>query len=113
MSVPEELGVFDPDVDSVQIRGAFNGWNANDPDKSLMNQNPANPNDWFIDIPFVQEILNSTQAYKYFLKNGPSSPPYSNTGWEVAIGGNTSSGNRDRLITFEGSPTQEAPYRLF
>ena len=113
MSVAEELGVFDPDVDSVLIPGSFNGWNLNDPDKVRMNQNPANPNDWFIDIPFVQEILNSTQAYKYFIRNAPSSPPYANTGWEVAIGGNTSAGNRDRLITFEGDPTQVAPFSFF
>ena len=113
MSVAEELGVFDPDVDSVLIPGSFNGWNLNDPDKVRMNQNPANPNDWFIDIPFVQEILNSTQAYKYFIRNAPSSPPYANTGWEVAIGGNTSAGNRDRLITFEGDPAQVAPFSFF
>ena len=89
MSVATELGVFDPDVDSVRIPGSFNGWSTT-AEKSLMNQNPANANDWFIDVPFVQEILNSTQAYKYFIKNGPSSPPYANTGWEVAIGGSTS-----------------------
>jgi len=112
MSVPEELGVFDPDVDSVQIRGAFNGWNASNPEKSLMNQNPANANDWYITIPFVQEILNSTQAYKYYLKNGPSSPPYSNTGWEVPIG-NTISTDRNRTITFEGDPAQVAPFSFF
>jgi hypothetical protein len=113
MSVATELGVFNPNTDSVQIRGSFNGWNASTPEKALMNQNPANPDDWFIDIPFVQEILNSEQAYKYFIKNGPSSPPYSNTGWEVPILGNTSSGNRDRLIIFEGDPAQEAPYNYF
>jgi hypothetical protein len=65
MSVPEELGFFDPDVDSVQIRGAFNGWNASDPEKALMNQNPADPNDWYINIPFVQEILNSNDILLY------------------------------------------------
>ena len=113
MSVATELGVFDPDVDSVLIPGSFNGWNLNDPEKVRMNQNPANPNNWFKDIPFVQEILNSTQAYKYFIRNAPSSPPYTNTGWEVPILGSTSSGNRDRLITFEGDPAQEAPYSYF
>ena len=112
MSVPEELGFFDPNADSVQIRGSFNGWNASNPEKALMNQNPANPTDWFIDIPFVQEILNSTQAYKYFLKVGPSSPPYSNGGWEVPIG-NTISTDRNRAIVFQGSPTQEAPLAFF
>jgi hypothetical protein len=112
MSVATELGVFDPNVDSVQIRGAFNGWNASDPERSLMNQNPADPDDWFIDIPFVQEILNSSQAYKFFLKNGPSTPPYSNTGWEVPIG-NTISTDRNRFVIFEGDPAQEAPFAYF
>ena len=32
MSVLTELGVFDPNVDSVQIRGGFNGWNASQPE---------------------------------------------------------------------------------
>ena len=73
MSVPTELGVFDPNVDSVQIRGAFNGWGASDPDKALMSQNAANPDHWTIEIPFVQEVLNSNQLYKFFIKNDPSS----------------------------------------
>jgi len=112
MSVPTELGVFDPNVDSVQIRGVFNGWNDSDPERSLMNQNPADPNDWFIDIPFVQEVLNSTQTYKFFINNGPGSPPYSNTGWEVPIG-NTITTDRNRFVTFEGDPAQEAPFSYF
>jgi hypothetical protein len=112
MSVLTELGVFDPNTDSVQIRGAFNGWNANDPTKSLMSQNAANENDWYIEIPFVQEILNSTQMYKFFIKNAPSSPPYANTGWEVPIR-NTNGSDRNRGLTFLGSPTQVAPYSWF
>lgn len=112
MSVPEELGVFDPNVDSVQIRGAFNGWGASDPERALMNQNPANPNDWYLDIPMVQYVLNSSQAYKFFIKNGPSSTPYSNTGWEVPIG-NTVSTDRNRSVIFEGDPAQIAPYSFF
>lgn len=107
MSVPHELGVFNPDVDSVQIRGAFNGWNASTPEKSLMNQNPANPDDWYIDMPFVQAPLNSSQAYKFFINNGSGSTQYANGGWEVPIG-NTITGDRNRSISFEGNDTQEA-----
>ena len=107
MSVPHELGVFNPDVDSVQVRGAFNGWGDSQPDKALMNQNPANPDDWYIDVPFTQAVLNSTQAYKFFLKNGSGSTPYANTGWEVPIG-NTITSDRNRPITFEGNDAQEA-----
>ncbi len=112
MSVATELGVFNFNVDSVQIRGAFNGWNDSDPARSLLNQNPADLNNWFLDIPFVGVELNSTQAYKFFIKNDPSSTPYTNTGWEVPIG-NTLGTDRNRPIIFEGSDTQEAPLVYF
>ncbi len=112
MSVATELGVFNPDVDSVQIRGSFNGWSASDPAKSLMNQNPADPNDWYLNVPFTNEVLNSAHHYKYFIKNGASSPPYANTGWEVSLDP-TDAGNRDRPVTFEGSDTQEQPLEYF
>ena len=112
MSVLTELGVFDPNVDSVQIRGGFNGWADSDPARSHMDQNAADPNNWYIDIPFVQQILNETQYYKFYLKNGTGSTPYANTGWEVSIDP-TNSGNRDRPITFLGSSTQEAGLQYF
>ncbi len=112
MSVATELGVFDLNVDSVQIRGAFNGWGDSDPARSLLNQNPADLNNWFLDIPFVGVELNSTQAYKFFIKNDPSSTPYTNTGWEVPIG-NTFGTDRNRPIIFEGSDLQVAPLAYF
>lgn len=112
MSVPNELGVFDPAVDSVQIRGSFNGWNDSDPLKSKMNRNAVFPNRWSLQIPFVQEVLNSTQQYKFFIDNGPSSPPYSNTGWEVPIRTTTGS-DRNRFIHFLGQSNQVAPYNYF
>ena len=106
MSVLDELGVFDPDADSVQIRGAFNGWNASQPEKSLLQQDPADPNNWSLNIPLVQEVLNSTQAYKYFLKNPSTGSQYSNGGWEVPIG-STITSDRNRPVIFEGNPNQE------
>jgi len=112
MSVATELGVFNFNVDSVQIRGAFNGWGDSDPARSLLNQNPADLNNWFLDIPFVGVELNSQQNYKFFIKNDPSSTPYTNTGWEVPIG-NTFGTDRNRPIIFEGSNTQEAPLVYF
>ncbi len=110
MSVPHELGVFDPAVDSVQIRGAFNGWNGNDVARSHMNRNALNEDDWTISIDFVQEVLNSTQAYKYFINNDPGSTPYPNTGWEVPIRTNTITSDRNRAIIFMGDPAQVAPF---
>ena len=106
MSVATELGVFNPNVDSVQIRGAFNGWNESDPARSKMNQSSGNPDVWFLNVPFVQQVLNDTMIYKYFIKNGTGSTAYSNTGWEVAIAP-SSAGNRDRPVVFLGQPNQE------
>lgn len=107
MSVASELGVFDYNVDSVQIRGAFNGWNGNDFDKSHMTQDAGNPNHWTIEIPLVNEVLYSNQLYKFWINND-----YSNTGWEVPIE-NTNGSDRNRGIIFQGSPTQSAPYQWF
>ena len=112
MSVATELGVFNPDVDSVQIRGSFNGWSDTQPEKALMNQNPADPNDWYLNVPFTKEILNGEQHYKFFIKNGSGSTPYANTGWEVSIDPSDAS-NRDRPIIFQGSNTQEADLAYF
>jgi hypothetical protein len=50
--------------------------------------------------------------YKYFIKNGTGSTPYSNTGWEVSIDP-TRYGNRDRPIVFEARDDQEAGYQYF
>jgi hypothetical protein len=111
MSVATELGVFNPTVDSVQIRGGFNGWNASDPPRSLMIQD-VDPNVWYLDIPMIQYQLNSTMFYKYFIQNGTGSVPYANTGWEVAISP-TTSGNRDRPVVFQGLPDQSAGYAYF
>ncbi len=107
MSVLTELGVFDPNVDSVQIRGAFNGWNGSDVEKSHMTQDAANPDHWTLEIPFVQEVLNSNQLYKFFVNSADSS--YPNTGWEVPIR-NTNGTDRNRGIIFQGDPGQSASY---
>lgn len=108
MSVASELGVFDYNVDSVQIRGAFNGWNGNDFEKSHMIQDAADPDHWTIEIPFVNEVLNSNQLYKFWINN----PNYTNTGWEVPIE-HTNGSDRNRGIIFQGSATQSAPYQYF
>ena len=113
MSVAAELGVFNPSVDSVQIRGSFNSWGDSQPEKSLMNQDASNANAWYLNVPFVQNVVGSNNLYKYFIKNGTGSTPYSNTGWEVHIGTPTSQSDRNRAVIFEGSPTQEVPVAFF
>jgi hypothetical protein len=112
MSVANELGVFNPSVDSVQIRGSFNSWNDSNPDRSLMNQDPGDPNLWFLEIPMIQQVLHETMAYKFYLKNGSGSGSYANGGWEVPVG-TTITGDRNRPIIFMGEPDQEAPYSYF
>jgi hypothetical protein len=112
MSVPNELGVFNPDIDSVQIRGSFNSWNASQPAKSLLQQDPVDLNNWSLNVPFVQEVLNSTQAYKYFIKNPSTGFQYSNGGWEVPIG-STITSDRNRPVIFEGNSNQEVPLAYF
>ncbi|MGE5845630.1 MAG: hypothetical protein ACM34O_02815, partial [Ignavibacteria bacterium] len=112
MSVATELGVFNPNVDSVQIRAEFNGWNESDPARSKMNQSSGNPDVWFLNVPFVQLPVNDTMIYKYFIKNGTGSTPYSNTGWEVAISPTTAV-NRDRPVVFLGQSNQEQGTQYF
>lgn len=114
MSVLNELGIYNPTKDSVRIYGSFNGWNdGGDPAKWRMNQSVTNPLRWSLNVPFVKQVLNDTLIYKFFIKNGASSIPYSNTGWEVAIGTPTTLGNRDRQTVFEGSATQAPPMAYF
>ena len=108
MTVPNELGVFDPSVDSVQIRGSFNGWGASEPTRSKLIRDAINPLAWYLDIPFKQYQEGSQQAYKFFIKNPVGNTQFANTGWEVPIG-NTLGSDRNRPIIFEGSATQEAP----
>ena len=108
MSVAEELGVFNPDKDSVQIRGDFNGWNASDPPRSLLNQDAADPDHWYLDVSFTNYILNSLHRYKFF----NTDTNYTNTGWEVYLGP-TDNGDRNRVVTFEGSDTQTQPLAYF
>lgn len=112
MSVAAEIGVFNSNVDSVQIRGAFNGWNDSQPERSHLNQDPGNPNAWYLNIPLVKQVLNDTLAYKFFIKNPAGGQQYSNTGWEVPIG-KTITIDRNRPVVFMGSPTQAAPIAYF
>jgi hypothetical protein len=110
MSVATELGVFNYNLDSVQIRGAFNGWNGSDVEKSHMTQDAANPDHWTIEVPFVQEILNSNQLYKFFINDADSN--YANGGWEVPIE-HTNGNDRNRGVIFQGDPSQSVPYAWF
>ena len=108
MSVATELGVFNYNTDSVQIRGAFNGWNGSDIEKSHMTQDAANPDHWTIEIPLVNQVLYSNQLYKFWINTAA----YANTGWEVPIE-HTNGSDRNRGVIFQGDPSQSVPYAWF
>jgi hypothetical protein len=112
MSVAVEMGAFNPDADSVQIRGSFNGWNDSQPDKSLMNQDALNPNLWYLNVALEGLGVGDTLAYKYFIKNPAEAEQFANTGWEVNIG-RTITSDRNRPVIFEGIANQEQPVQYF
>ena len=113
MSVATELGIFDANVDSVQIRGGFNGWGSSQPEKSLLIQDPVLLT-WYLNVPFVQNVVGANNFYKYFLKNPTGSPkPYANGGWEVYIGEPSTNSDRNRPVTFEGKLDQTVPVKYF
>jgi uncharacterized protein (DUF2147 family) len=100
MSVVKELGLFSDVNDKVQIRGSFNGWSDSDVPKSLMNQNPLLPDQWFIKINYTNAEVNSAQNFKYYvvLKTpGNWRDPYERP---------LSTGGGDRSIKFEGKANQ-------
>jgi hypothetical protein len=65
MSVMAEIGIFNVLTDSLQVRGNFNGWNATDPARSIMDRDPLNPNIFFIEVPFTNYPVGENQQYKY------------------------------------------------
>lgn len=102
MSVMTEVGVFDANSDQMQVRGGFNGWGDADPTISHMNQDFLDPNQWFLEIPFVGQQVGSQLDYKFYVNIDSASTPEKfglwTDGWErpFAYGG----GNRP--VLFEG-----------
>ncbi len=103
MGVLETLGVFDPALDGLQIRGGFNGWSDADPAKAVMNQNPILPNEWFLSIPFDNQEVGAAQTFKYYaiLAN----PGIWTDTWERPL----STGGGDRSEPFNAEANQEIP----
>ncbi len=101
LSVMKEVGIFNDAVDSVEIRGGFNGWS--NAENSRMNQDFLNSARWFIDVPFVQQPLGGIQNFKYFVN--PDDTPLWVDGYERPL--SQGGGNRD--AEFEGQVAQEVP----
>ncbi len=107
MSVMNEVGIFDPDHDSVQVRGGFNGWSGSDVAKSHMNQDFLDANKWFLKVPFSQIPIGSEQAYKFFvdIDSAANANKFSmwTDGWERPF----SQGGGNRPVAFAGTDDQE------
>jgi len=107
MQVMEEIGIFDPAVDSVQVRGGFNGWNDSDPVRSKMAQNPLVPSLWTLSIPFTTQPINEELAYKYYVSL--ANPGMWIDGWERP----NSQGGGNRGVLFAGEPAQQVDDKYY
>jgi hypothetical protein len=108
MSVMEEVGIFDPVTDSLQIRAGFNGWNDSNPDITDMSQDFLNPNLFTIQIPFSNTEVGSEQNYKYFVDLADTGDTWKD-GYERPL--SQGGGNRD--VDFEASETQDAGVKYY
>lgn len=98
-----EIGIYNPDLDSLRIYGSFNGWGSGDiPEKWKLAKNPFDPNLWELNVPFQNVDLNSVQNYKFFIELDSSKTGMWADGYErpASQGG----GNRD--VTFFGTEDQ-------
>lgn len=106
--VLQDLNLFDPVTDSVQIRGSFNGW-ANTKEAN-MQQNFLAPTQYFKAIDFINQELNASQTYKYYVKVVDQEGPLGgDQGYERPFG----TGGGDRETLFEGVEDQQVPVVYF
>jgi hypothetical protein len=109
-SLLDEIGLYDPAVDSMRVRGGFNGWGDSQPEKSFMNPDFLDANKWFLDVPFLQTEVNSTLEYKFRLQvSDPNSDLAGDAGYERPF----STGGGNRQVQFEGSAAQQVPEVYF
>ncbi len=102
MDVMEEIGIFDPENDSLQIRASFNGWNDSNPDMTFMEQYFLDPNEWFLEVTFEATGVGDVQFYKYFVDKADEETIWTD-GYERPL--SQGGGNRD--VPFEGTFEQE------
>ena len=100
MEVWEDAGFFDRNLDSLEIRGGFNGWASGD----YLERFPGTM--MYEKIMPVTNIVGNDIAYKYYLNYSDTSLwTQEDWGYEVPY----TQGGGNRLINFEGTMTQEAP----
>ncbi len=103
LSVMQQVGLYLPAVDSVQLRGNFNGWSSSDPTKSKLNQNPISPNSYFLNVPFTLYEVNSDLFYKFRLQvKNQAGPLGEDAGYERPF----STGGGNRSVKFLGQNNQ-------
>jgi len=105
LSAQKEIGIYKSNIDSLQVRGIFNGWNGDDRPRSHMNKNGVNNALWSLNVPFTNEPLNSAEPFKFYIALGDTARSNHWTdGWERPL----SSGGGNRPLTFLGDPSQDA-----
>jgi len=104
MSVMTDVGIFDPATDSVQVRGGFNGWSDSQRDQSIMAQNFLNTNLWFLQVPFTQVEVGTTENWKFFVNKADTNTLWTD-GWERPL----STGGGNRAVDFAGTNDQTVP----
>jgi hypothetical protein len=107
MSVMSEVGIYDNVNDTLKLMGSFNGWNTGDPE-AIMNQDPIDPDLYFLQESFVQAVLGETQLYKFLVNKADTNDLWIDA-WERPLewGGN------NRRVNFMGEPNQEAGFAYY
>ncbi|OQX85339.1 hypothetical protein B6D60_08005 [candidate division KSB1 bacterium 4484_87] len=100
MQVWEDAGFFDRNLDSLEIRGGFNGWVSGD----YLERFPGSM--IYEKIMPVEGIVGSEIRYKYYL-NYHDKTLWSNSDWGYEVPYTRGGGNR--IIVFEGTDDQMAP----
>ena len=103
-----EVGIFDNVNDSLQVRGSFNGWGPGTPTRALMNQDPLNPDAFFLNVDFTQVGIGDLQFYKFYVQKADT-----NDSWTDGYERPSSKGGGNRDVAFEGSNTQTTGLTYF
>jgi hypothetical protein len=104
MSVMDEVGIFDNTIDTIRVHGSFNGWGG-ELERAVMNQG-LDPNEWSLNVPFVQWPVNGLNYYKYWVDVDPTG---GNPDWEDPYERPLSRGGGNRVFTYLGQNNQEVP----
>ncbi len=98
MKIMQDVGIFDPNTDSVIISASFNGWSTNNDENTNMSQDPDNPNLWSKNVTFTNEPLGADEAFKFVVI-----PADTNSLWTDGYERPLSQGGGNRDIIFNGN----------